>query len=70
MIFRWRNRGSSGLVANRHKGAKGPVSPGLRIVAARLTPAIAKYAGVVILAELDLAAYRWHFEVAGLQAPR
>jgi hypothetical protein len=57
------------LVADRRKQAKMPSSHGLRIVAAHLTPAVAKFAVTPAgLRERDL--YREWFRDAGMIAPR
>jgi hypothetical protein len=57
------------LVVDRRKQAKTPSSHGLRIVAAHLTPAVAKFAVTPAgLRERDL--YREWFRDAGMMAPR
>lgn len=56
-------------VVVRRKQAKMPSSHGLRIVAAHLTPAVAKFA-FTRAAKAELDAYRAHFAWAGMVAPR
>jgi hypothetical protein len=57
------------LVVDRCKRAKMPSSHGLRIVAAHLTPAVAKFA-FSRAAKAELEAYQAHFAWADMVAPR